>query len=147
MPRSLYPSVTVPISIRFSDLDAYGHVNNAVFFTYLEEARIKLIGPNFRSEMGEETVFVVAHAACSYKVPIEYGADLFVTMTVREMRRASFIVDYVIGDRAGSTYATAETTLVGFDPVARRAASIPEWLDTALAEAVARWGSAPPDYE
>ncbi|NBB91427.1 MAG: hypothetical protein GVY23_09545, partial [Spirochaetes bacterium] len=147
MPRPPYPSVTVPISIRFSDLDAYRHVNNAVFFTYLEEARIKLIGPYFRSEMGEETVFVVAHAACSYKLPIEYGVDLFVTMTVREMRRASFIVDYVISDRAGVTYATAETTLVGFDPVARRAASIPEWLDAALTEAAERWGSGAPGHD
>ncbi|MFP4374161.1 MAG: acyl-CoA thioesterase [Spirochaetaceae bacterium] len=144
MSRPPYPTVTVPISLRFSDLDAYGHVNNAVFFTYLEEARIKLIGPHFQVEMGEETVFVVAHAACSYTLPVEYGVDLFVQMTVREMRRASFIVDYVITDADGITYATAETTLVAFDPVARRAASIPGWLDTALAEAAARWGTDPP---
>jgi acyl-CoA thioester hydrolase len=143
MADTAYPPVTVPISIRFRDLDAYGHVNNSVFFTYLEEARIKLIGKHFRVEMGEETVFVVAHAACSYKLPIEFGVELFVTMTVREMRRASFIVDYVISDSEGTTYATAETTLVAFDPVSRRAASIPDWLDGALKEAAAIWGGGP----
>jgi acyl-CoA thioester hydrolase len=42
-----YPAVTVPVNVRFRDLDAYGHVNNAVFFTYLEEARIKLLGAHF----------------------------------------------------------------------------------------------------
>jgi acyl-CoA thioester hydrolase len=138
-----YPAVTIPIPIRFRDLDAYGHVNNSVFFTYLEEARIKLIGEHFRVQMGDETVFVVAHAACSYKLPIEYGLELFVTITIREMRRASFIVDYAIRDADGTEYATAETTLVAFDPVSRRAASIPEWLGSALEEAAARWGSGP----
>ena len=33
---------SIPIESRFSDLDAYGHVNNAVYFTYLETARVKL---------------------------------------------------------------------------------------------------------
>jgi len=143
MPDTSYPPATVPVHIRFRDLDAYGHVNNAVFFTYLEEARIKLIGDHFRVEMSEETVFVVAQAACSYKLPVEYDVELFVTMTVREMRRASFTVDYVLTDRAGTEYATAETTLVAFDPVSRRAASIPAWLDAALREAAAKWPPLP----
>ncbi|MGM0675759.1 MAG: acyl-CoA thioesterase [Spirochaetota bacterium] len=141
-PNPDYPAISVPISMRFRDLDAYGHVNNAVFFTYLEEARIQLIGEYFRIEMGEETVFVVAHAACSYKRPIELGVSLFVTMTIREMRRASFIIDYVLADDEGTQYATAETTLVAFDPVSRKAASIPAWLDTALWEAARKWGAA-----
>lgn len=143
MPDPVYPPVTIPIPIRFRDLDAYGHVNNSVFFTYLEEARITLIGEHFRVQMGDETVFVVAHAACSYKLPIEYGVELFVTMTIREMRRASFVVDYVIRDGEGTEYATAETTLVAFDPVSRRAASIPDWLSPALEDAARRWGSGP----
>lgn len=130
-----YPAVSVPISMRFRDLDAYGHVNNAVFFTYLEEARIKLIGEHFRVQMTEETVFVVAHAACNYTRPIEYGTQLFVTMKVREMRRASFVVDYVLEDEVGTEYATAETTLVAYDPVKRKATGIPEWLHETLSKA------------
>ncbi|MFP4206518.1 MAG: acyl-CoA thioesterase [Spirochaetaceae bacterium] len=141
MMRPSFPPVTVPVSVRFRDLDAYGHVNNAVFFTYLEEARIKLIEDHFRVQMDEETVFVVGHAACSYKRPIDLGVELQVTMSVREMRRASFIVDYVVTDSDGTTYAIAETTLVAYDPVSRRATSLPDWLDDSLKRAAERWTS------
>lgn len=147
MALSHYPAVTVPISIRFSDLDAYGHVNNSVFFTYLEEARIELIREHFRVEMSEETVFLVARAACSYKLPVEYGTDLFVTMTVREIKRASFVIDYVMADAGGATYATAETTLVAFDPVSRSVTSLPSWLDSAVEAAAEKWGGAAPVHD
>jgi acyl-CoA thioester hydrolase len=144
MSKPDYPAVTIPIAMRFRDLDAYGHVNNSVFFTYLEEARIKLIGEHFRVEMNEEPVFVIAHAACSYTRPIQYDTDLYVTMTIREMRRASFVVDYVMHDAGGTEYATAETTLVSYDPVKQKATGIPSWLDGALREAAEKWGSGPP---
>ena len=144
MPKPDYPAVTIPIAMRFKDIDAYGHVNNSVFFTYLEEARIKLIGEQFRVEMKEEQVFVVGHAACKYKRPIQFGTDLYVTMTVRDIRRASFVVDYLIHDAEESVYATAETTLISYDPVKQKATAVPAWLDGALLRAAEKWGSAPP---
>ncbi|MFO7812351.1 MAG: thioesterase family protein, partial [Pelovirga sp.] len=55
---------TTSIDIRFADLDAYGHVNNAIFFTYLEHARVKMFQEYFGAFLDSSLLFLVVRAEC-----------------------------------------------------------------------------------
>lgn len=114
------------IELRFSDLDAYGHVNSAVYFTYLETARVKLFDDFFR-EVSEQGIFtVVARAECDFKTPIMLHDKVIVTLRVAKTGRSSFDLEYRLHDGKEKTYATARTTMVCFDNVKKSTVPIPE---------------------
>lgn len=114
------------IELRFSDLDAYGHVNSAIYFTYLETARLKLFGDFFR-EVSEQGIFaVVARAECDFKAPILLYDRVAVTVWVSRLGSSSFDLDYRLHDEQGTDYAIARTTMVCFDAVNKKAVPIPE---------------------
>lgn len=117
---------STPIELRFSDLDAYGHVNSAVYFTYLETARIKLFAGSFR-EITEQGIFtVVARAECEFKIPIVYSDTVIVTLRITNIGRSSFDLEYRLHDGMDKTYATARTTMVCFDNVKKSTVPLPE---------------------
>lgn len=113
--------------MRFRDLDAYGHVNNSVFFSYLETARVNLIHRELPPE-AEELLFFVASARCEYKRPLKLRDRILVEMTVTRFRRASFDLSYRVLDDEGTLYATAETALACIDPGTHRPTAIPAWF-------------------
>lgn len=114
------------IELRFSDLDAYGHVNSAVYFTYLETARVKLFDRFFR-EVTEKGIFtVVARAECNFKIPIMLYDEIVVTLWIGKMGRSSFDIEYRLHDGGEKTYAIASTTMVCFDNVKKATMPIPE---------------------
>jgi acyl-CoA thioester hydrolase len=119
---------STPIELRFSDLDAYGHVNSAVYFTYLETARVKLFKDFFR-EVSEQDIFtIVARAECDFKLPITLYDNVIVTLWVAKTGRASFEIEYRLHDDREKTYATARTTMVCFDNVKKITVPLPESL-------------------
>jgi len=114
------------IELRFSDLDAYGHVNSAVYFTYLETARVKLF-KDFFSEISEQGIFtVVARAECDFKIPIMLGDEIVVSLYLAGTGRTSFTLEYRIHDDKETTYATASTTMVCFDNAKKTTVPVPE---------------------
>lgn len=116
------------IELRFSDLDAYGHVNSAVYFTYLETARVKLFNDFFR-KVSEHGIFtLVARAECDFKIPIMLYDEVIVTLWVAKTGRSSFDLEYRLHDGKETTYATARTTMVCFDNVKKSTVAIPESL-------------------
>src|SRR5512135_1040018 len=84
-----------PIEIRFRDLDAFGHVNNAVYFTYMEIARVGyfkhvgLLGDDYPSPF-----FIIAEATCQFKAPILMSAQLRLRTRVSRLGNSSFDMDY-----------------------------------------------------
>ncbi len=116
---------TTPIEIRFSDLDAYGHVNNALFFTYLETARIKLFQQHFGAFLDSELMFLVVRAECDYLLPIELNDPLQISICTDQVRRSSFDFSYRMYDGAGKVFAAAKTVMVCYDPKIKKPAAIP----------------------
>lgn len=117
---------STPIELRFSDLDAYGHVNSAVYFTYLETARVKLFHVFFK-EVSEQGIFtVVARAECDFKIPIMLYDELIVTLWVAKTGKTSFDLEYRLHDGKEKTFATARTTMVCFDSVKNITVPLPE---------------------
>lgn len=119
-----------PVEVRFRDLDALGHVNNAVYFTYMEQARIaymQMLG--LRSYHAESSSFIIAEATCQFKAPVTLEMSLLVRVRVAELRTSSFLMEYSIDEKnTGRVMALGRTVNVAYDYAAAQSKPIPaEW--------------------
>jgi len=109
---------TTDVRVRWSDLDAYGHVNNARALTLLEEARVDWLFTEAtrRGAAGLTGGMVVSRLSVHYKQSIGFGAPVSVSMGVVELKNVSTTIDYIVTaeDRVAIT---ATTQLVPVDPV------------------------------
>ncbi|WP_309113856.1 acyl-CoA thioesterase [Actinosynnema sp. CA-248983] len=111
---------------RWSDMDAYGHVNHANTVTLLEEARIDLLFTEAARHGVPDMAggMVVARLVVDYLTPLVFtGDEIVVEVSVRELKSASFTLDYLVrnGRREGSpVVATAETLMVPYNLTAGR---------------------------
>ena len=98
-------------------MDAYGHVNNAVFVRYLEEARIDFL---FRPEKDFKQGSVVARHEIDYKRQLVHRHEpVDIELWVTEIRAASFTLSYEVKD-GDQVYVRASTVIVPFDFEAQR---------------------------
>ncbi len=110
------------VAVRWSDMDVYGHVNNARVVTLLEEARTELLfGEGARR--GAHTLaagVVVVELSVRYRQPLVYSASpVQVRLWVSELLAASFTLDYVVAGPVGDAV-TARTQLAAYDTAAQR---------------------------
>ena len=100
-------------AMRWSDMDAYGHVNNTAYLAYLEQARVSMFLDRYDSSFSGGTV--VKHHEITYLRPVVYHPEpLRLELWIDQVRAASFRVLYDVFD--GETLAAkASTTLVAFD--------------------------------
>jgi acyl-CoA thioester hydrolase len=134
----------VPITVRFRDIDAMGHVNNAVFFTYLETARIDYMRDVVFQLKGRDLTqveLILAQISCQFQAPIFYGQSVEVGTRVVEMRNSSFIIEHRI-EADGQLAALAEAVVVHYDYQAGRSVRIPDEI-RARVEAFKAEGGAP----
>jgi acyl-CoA thioester hydrolase len=118
------------LEVRFRDCDPMGHVNNAVYLTYLEQTRFT----HWRSLWGFGSPqlppgmpgVILARVECDYKRPARYGDTLEVRMRVAELGRTSFRYEYEIVDAEGRTVLTAKTVQVMYDYAAEQPVPIPD---------------------
>lgn len=113
------------VAVRWSDMDAFGHVNNACTVTLLEEARAELLFGAAARDGGAgdfEGGLIVARLSVHYERPLSYtGAAARITLWVATVRAASFDLDYEVADgSSGQRVATARTQLVPYDLQAGR---------------------------
>ena len=117
---------SVPVELRFADLDAYGHVNNAVYFTLLETARTKLFHDRFIEFMEQSLLFLVVKAECEYKLPIELKDVVIITLEMARVGNSSFDIDYVLHNGNGKVFGLAKTVMVCYDGKAKKTTRIPD---------------------
>lgn len=116
----------VDVPLRWSDQDAYGHVNHARTVTLLEDARVSLIFDQAAESglLDFSTGLLVARLSVDYRLPIPYGPNpVRVAMWTHQVRAASFEIDYVMqrGPRRDDPVAaTARTQMVPYDLAAGR---------------------------
>ena len=120
---------THPIEVRFRDLDALGHVNNAVYLTYLESARIAYWLHVTRRSGLDALDMILARVEIDYRSPLSYGEQVDVTVRCASMRRSSFVLDFTATERAGGRLvAEARKVLVHYDYSAGRSNPLPSEL-------------------
>ncbi len=108
---------TFPCPVRWSDVDAYGHVNNVVYLTYLEEARVALFARAEASQRRLDTGVVVARHEIDYRAPLlPRTTPVPVETWVRRLGNSSVTFGYEVVDTAAdgtrTTYAVASSVLV-----------------------------------
>lgn len=120
----------IKIEVRFSDLDAMRHVNNAGYLTYLEEARIAYFNDVFTRERSSlDYSAIVARIEINYLQPINLGDNVEVFTRVSRFGNKSLDVENLIMiERDGSQYAAASalTKLVAYDYEKLQSIQIPE---------------------
>ena len=115
------------MEIRYRDLDPWDHVNNVVYGTYLEQARIEYMDAVIDEPL-EDRDFVLAHLELDYHQSVEYRHDLTVAVRASDLGTSSLSFAYEV--RAdGEVAATGETTQVHMG--ADGPAPLPEsWRET-----------------
>ena len=135
--------VKVPIQMRWRDLDALGHVNNAVYLTYFELARLGYI----RALLGEDAEidprtllpvgfqFILAEVTCHYRSPATLRDELAVTIWVSRVGRKSFVFEYRIADETtGRLIAEGCSTQVWYDYAVSQSGTVPAETVTRMEE-------------
>lgn len=116
-----------PMTIRYNDMDTLGHVNNAVYLTYFEQARVNYFR-DLTLWTGEASEFglILAKATCEYKLPLRMD-DGTVNIWTRCSRigNKSFEMAHLITRADESIAATGHTVMVAFDYVHNQTVAIP----------------------
>lgn len=106
-------SFTTEIPVRYRDLDPEGHVNHAVYVSFLELTRVRYMRAVIDAGIDDLNA-VVAHLEIDYKRPIAIGETVTVALGVTDLGRSSVTMAYEV--RAdGDVAATAETVMVRVD--------------------------------
>lgn len=122
------------IHIRFRDLDAIGHVNNAVYFSYFEDTREALLRFMGLAFDDPEVFFILAHIECDYFRPIVLRSNIVIRVRCSKIGTKSFAFAYTVQDKDDEsiTYAEGESVQVCMDPKANRAIAVSQKLRTKL---------------
>src|SRR5205823_237556 len=108
-------------SVRFRDVDALGHVNNAVFLTYLEQARISFLALQGADISG----MILARVEIDFRSPVRLGETVEVALEPTRVGNSSFELAYrlTVGERL---VAEATSVLVAYDYGRRQSRTLPE---------------------
>jgi len=131
--------ITAEIDIRFRDTDAIGHVNNAVYVTYLEVGRQAYWRAMTPDVDYRQVPFVMARIELDFRSPAWVGEVLLVRVRMAWVSTKSFGTEYEIRDRATDRLiATARSVQATFDHHAQRAIEIPAEFLRALEQVEGR---------
>ena len=121
---------TVQLQVRWGDMDIFGHVNNANYFRYLEQARMswfETIGAP-SGNVGHGPILVAV--ACNFRIPIVYSATVEVRSYVRSLGRSSIPMyqEIVDANNPAVLYADGDSTIVWIDYQRGKSELLPEEL-------------------
>lgn len=122
------------LDVRWRDLDAFNHVNNATYLTYLEEARLQWLrhvpGPWF----DEHSMPVLAASEVNYRQPIEWPAQLKVELACARLGNSSITLTHRIVDAhdAQRLYSDGQVVLVWMNPTNGKSVALPQAIRDAV---------------
>jgi acyl-CoA thioester hydrolase len=122
------------LDVRFRDIDAFRHVNNASFFTYIEEARIRYLVDVLRIDAVEAMPLILAAVKIDFRAPILFGQEVDIGTVVDWIGRSSFAMSHrLIASPDGRLVAEADTILVAYDYAAEESIAVPDDWRAAIA--------------
>jgi len=125
--------------VRFRDCDAMGHVNNAVYSTYLEEARIGVLG--------DLIAFILARVEIDFRSELHKGEEVEVRSRCSRIGTKSFDLEHVIAAGDGRVVAEAKSVLVSYDYRRRESVPVPVVLRRRLDDLKATFSATPDTTE
>ena len=118
------------IPIRWGDMDAMNHVNNTVYFRYLETCRIEWMRSIGCLPDPQGVGPVIVNAFCNFYKQLEYPGDVLVKMYVSDPARTTFETWGTIerADQPGVIYAAGGATTIWVDFPQQKACDLPDWM-------------------
>jgi len=118
------------VPIRWGDMDLMGHVNNTIYFRYLEIARVDWLN-QFNAAPGPEAEGpVIVNAFCNFYKQLEYPGDVLIKMYASDPGRTTFETWATMEQAAnpGVIYAAGGATTIWIDFPKQKAVDLPDWV-------------------
>ena len=121
---------TVVTPIRWGDMDAFGHVNNTIYFRYMETARIDMMQKAGFLGQPSTAGFVIANAFCNFIRQFEYPGEVLIKTYVGTVGRSSFdsYHELLRTDDEKTVYANGGATVVWLESATQNSAPLPDQL-------------------
>lgn len=118
------------IPVRWGDMDAYGHVNNALYMRYLEEARVQLLAELGAKMDGNGIDPVVINVGCTFLKPVTYPDTLLIDCYVADPGRSSFMTYYQLFSESDPETPVSEgySKVVWMDHTTGRSVPLPDYI-------------------
>ena len=120
------PLFVATLGVRWRDMDAFNHVNNSNFLTYLEEARLQWL-QNVRDWFSDGAMPVLAASELQYRRPIAWPATLHIELRCTRLGNSSMTLAHRIIDAndAGCLYSDGHVVMVWMNPATGKSAPLP----------------------
>lgn len=133
-------TATTSIVVRSTELDAYGHVNNARYVEYFEWGRFDWLDVTGlgAAVAGDGSAYVVVNINVAYKKEARLGDRLTLQTALKAMGKGSLVMQQRLHNADGAVVAEGEVVLAAFDPKRRRGMPLPQsHIDLLTAHVVA----------
>lgn len=126
--------VVLALPVQWGEQDAFGHVNNTVYFRWCESARLlylERVGMESRRHTAEVGP-ILANIGCDFRQPVVYPDSVEVGARVTRIGRSSFDMEHLVVSARLGAVAEARSTLVVYDYAAARSSPLPEEVRRAI---------------
>ncbi|MEP7045000.1 MAG: thioesterase family protein [Dokdonella sp.] len=127
------PMARVPLAVRWGDLDAFNHVNNATFLVYVQEARLAWLAQIEGAWFDETMMPVVAAVQMNYRRQLAWPAQILVELLPTRVGNSSLTIAHRIlaANDPACVHADGEVVMVWIDPESGRSVALPEAIRSA----------------
>ena len=116
----------MPVQIRFSDVDQYGHMNNSVYFSLYDLAKTSYMRAVFGDEDWNKTGIVVANINADFLAPVFFSDDITIETAVVHLGHKSFtLMQQAVDKNSGIVKCQCRTIMVAYDIVMKEPIDLP----------------------
>jgi acyl-CoA thioester hydrolase len=127
--------VIISQDVIWGDMDAYGHVNNTVYFRYFEDARMAFFEKAGVAEHKEQSAIgpILAATHCNFRLPLDYPDRIHIAVRARILSPKKINLEYaVFSESRGAIAADGESLVVYYDYAQGRSCEIPEAISAVI---------------
>lgn len=123
------------VAVRWGDMDAFGHVNNAQFFRYLESGRVAYLEEVLQIPLTKSETVILADIQCSFRQQLHYPAIIEVATRVARIGNSSLqLAGAIYQKNEDMPVATSKGILVWFDTQVQRPKTVPDQVRHVIIE-------------
>jgi len=126
----------IAIALRWGDQDAFGHVNNAMYLRYLEEARVRWLANIVKDwDRGDSSKPIMAAVQANYRRPLTWPGEIVVQLFCEKLGNSSITIAHRIVDANDTSvlYMDGNVVMVWIDPATGKSTPLPEAIRAACA--------------
>ena len=123
----------MPVALRWRDLDAFNHVNNSNFLTYLEEARIRWFASWGGEWVNDTMAPLLAAVQLNYRMPIPYPSEVVVELFADRLGGSSVTIGHrIVSEDDATLYCDGHVVVVWIDRKSGRPIPLPDAVREAM---------------